>query len=488
MERTTLTPREEVELSIFLAKDDREESQAELSLQVQGPTSQVLWKKKRAFPLPKSAKEIWKGEVGASGSIGAHRFIARIGKEGRIAADNTEDFFAFETPQPCDVTIQIVGDDAGTVEKCLALAKRGNAKAPVHVVLPGANTVFGYPEEAFLRMLGHVRDGAAAIIFSPPPDFAALAGLVEGVPSSAARDVAVPGVHASHYAKFHPVFDALPARGIMRQPYRDIAPFKTFIGPTDEDICGCFGVDADGVPFDGNNIVVRHFGDGRIVFTHLRIIENLATNPVADRLFVNMLQYAARRAVPSDKLPEADHKVIEWFREQRALRFRKWMICGLFPNARDKAHETAFPPERAVDLAATHSGRYGPISWTPQHSQIDDNHAIDIVTALSPFSGSNDGDAGAAYAYAEFTTDRRQSVTLNIGAAAALKVWMNGRPFYDSCVPAQTQPAENHIIDAYIRQGRNIVLVKLSKRPGPCSFTFDIAPLAKETLSLKWWK
>jgi hypothetical protein len=488
MDRTTLTPREEAELTVYLAKDDREESQAELSLQVQGPTSQVLWKKKRVVLLPKSSKEIWRGEVGASGSIGAHRFIARISKLGKIAAENSEDFFAFETPQPCDVTIQIVGEDANTIEKCLALAKKGNAKAPVHVVLPAANTVFGYSEEPFLRMLSHVRDGAAALIFSPPDDFDALSEHLDGLPSSAARDVAVPGVHASHYAKFHPVFDTLPARGIMRQPYRDIAPLKSLTGPTDEDICGCFGMDANGAPFEGNNIVVRRFGDGRIVFTHLRIIENLATNPIADRLFVNMLQYAVRRAVPSDRLPEADHKVIEWFREQRALRYRKWMLAGFFPGESGKAHETAFPPERAVDLGAEHSGRYGQIGWTPHFSRLEDMHEIDLARTLSPFSGSNDADAGTAYAYAEFTSDRRQSVTLSIDADASLKVWMNGRPFYDSCVPAQPQPTENHVIDAFIRQGRNIVLVKLSKRPGPCLFTFNIAPVAKETLAIKWWK
>src|SRR5690606_2040450 len=54
MPRTNLVPREEVPVTVVLLNESRLEGLMDLSLQVVGPTNQVLWKKRRGVKLPKS--------------------------------------------------------------------------------------------------------------------------------------------------------------------------------------------------------------------------------------------------------------------------------------------------------------------------------------------------------------------------------------------------------------------------------------------------
>src|SRR5690606_24883893 len=76
--RTNLQPREGMSVQVLMHNAERVEDRADLSLQVVGPTRQVLWKKKRGVKLPKSGRELWSGQIEASGTVGEHQFIARL--------------------------------------------------------------------------------------------------------------------------------------------------------------------------------------------------------------------------------------------------------------------------------------------------------------------------------------------------------------------------------------------------------------------------
>jgi hypothetical protein len=43
-------------------------------------------------------------------------------------------------------------------------------------------------------------------------------------------------------------------------------------------------------------------------------------------------------------------------------------------------------------------------------------------------------------------------------------------------------------VSVNIRQGRNTVLVKVSKVPGEFQFSFDLESATRDPLHLKWWK
>jgi hypothetical protein len=300
-----------------------------------------------------------------------------------------------------------------------------------------------------------------------------------------------------HYVKLHPVFDGLPARGLMRQPYRNTVPARTFIEPSDEDICGTF----DATPIAtghylmgettwwGSDILVRRYGSGRVVFTHLRVLEHLGKDPVADRLFVNLLKHFSRRSVPPDRLMPLDQKAVEWLRRERTENVRRWMVIGPFPNWADKGHDTVFPPEEEVRFDATYPGWYTAVSWKAWFSRAEDGHLVDLQEAFTPvYEYYPRFDNGVGYAYAEFTSDRRQFAVARMQLHDATKAWLNGKVIHESVTRAPHDQHLSAMAPCTVRQGRNTLLVKVSKIPGPFKFALNFESDTSEPLQIKWWK
>jgi Glycosyl hydrolases family 2, TIM barrel domain/Glycosyl hydrolases family 2, sugar binding domain/Glycosyl hydrolases family 2 len=109
------------------------------------------------------------------------------------------------------------------------------------------------------------------------------------------------------WAKRHPIFDGLPAGGLMDYSYyREIIPDLLFSGqePPAEAVAGAIKASQD--YSSGLMVAVSKLGAGRFVLNTLRIRENLGRHPTAERLLRNMLRYAARdeneapTAVPAD--------------------------------------------------------------------------------------------------------------------------------------------------------------------------------------------
>ena len=495
--RTNLVPREEVPVTVHLVNDERVETRADLSLQVVGPTNQVLWKKKRNIKVPRGNQEIWNGTISASGSPGTHKFVVRLMQGVKVLAQNSVDLHVIEPAQPCDVDIHVVDPNKEWRERCLAFAKPGQTKASMYIVPPLANTVRAYPEGDLGHVLAEVRGGAVAIVFGPPDDWSDFAARVDECVVATSKDAVGAFLGAYHYVKLHPVFDGLPARGLMRQSYRNVVPAKTFIEPGDEDICGTFDTNpvAAGsyqlrdAPWWGNDILVRRYGSGRIVFTHLRVLEHLGRDPVAGRLFVNMLRHFSRRSVPSEETLPAPQSAIDWLRRERADRVRQWMVLGMFPNWGDKGHNTAYPPEQAVVLEATYPGWYKAIEWRRWFSRADDAHVINLQDAFTPvYEYYPRFDNGTGYAYAEFSSVARHPVTVLLKTQDATKVWLNGTLVHESHDHLPHHQMADHRVPATLKQGRNTVLVKVSKIPGEFRFAFDLESATRDPLNLKWWK
>jgi hypothetical protein len=495
--KTNLAPREEIPVTVLLVNDERVEGQAELSLQVVGPTNQVLWKKKRRARIPRSGKELWEGAIAASGSPGVHRFVVRLMQGLKCIAENSIDINVFDPAEPSGIEVDILDPQGVWASKCFAFAKPTNIQASVHIVPPLANTIRAYPDNDLAQILAQVKDGSVAILFGPPNDWNDVAERIDPGVRATSRDEVGAISGAYHYVKLHPVFDGLPARCLMRQSYRSIAPLKSFIETSDEDICGSFNAaPALSVDFPnedaqwwGSDILVRRHGNGLLVFTHLRILENLGQDPIADRLFVNMLKHFSRRSVPSEGLVPLDQKTVEWLRRERTESIHRWMLIGPFPNWGEKGHETAYPPESEISFEAAYPGWFNALTWKSWHSRSDDSHLIDLQEALTPmYQEYPSFDNGTAYAYAEFTCEKRQPVTLRIGVYNAMKVWLNDKLVYENQPQKPDDESGLATVDCVLKQGRNTVLVKTSRVPGPFKFSFDVGPSGKEPIQIKWWK
>ena len=111
--------------------------------------------------------------------------------------------------------------------------------------------------------------------------------------------------HKDDWAKNHPIFDGLPAGCVLEHTfYREILGEKAFAGQDvpSEVVAGaintCLGYSS------GLTVAVYNLSAGKFTLNTLRIRENLGTDPVADRLLRNMLNYAAHHVnLPPTPLP-----------------------------------------------------------------------------------------------------------------------------------------------------------------------------------------
>ncbi|NIA15415.1 MAG: hypothetical protein GWP08_15215 [Nitrospiraceae bacterium] len=495
--KTNLVPREEIPVTVSLINDDRIEGRVDLSLQVIGPTNQVLWKKKRSIRLPKSGKELWSGTISASGSTGLHRFAVRLMRSGQRISENQISFHVFEPVEPCEVEVNVLDPAKEWSKPCHALAKPGIIYAPIHIVPPLGNSVRVYPDNDLAQVLAQVNGGAVAIVFGPPDDWNDLAERIDESIRATSKDAVGAFLGMYHYVKLHPVFDGLPARGLMGHPYRNTAPAKTFTETSDEDICGTFDTTPiaagnymiDETTWWGSDVLVCRYGSGRIVFTHLRVLQNLGHDPVADRIFVNLLRHFSRRSVPPERIMPLDQKAVEWMRHQRKEHVRRWMVIGPFPNWGGEGHATAYPPEETIQFDATYPGWYAAIGWKPWHTRAEDDHLLDFQQAFTPiYEYYPRFDNGVGYAYAEITSDRRQDAEIHLELRNATKVWVNGVLVHESKNQIPHDKFESDTAQCTLRQGRNAVLVKASKIPGPFGFGFVIRSATKDPLQITWWK
>ena len=111
--------------------------------------------------------------------------------------------------------------------------------------------------------------------------------------------------HKDDWCKRHPIFDGLPAPGLMDYAYyREIIPDGALVGqdPPAEAVAG--GLDVSWAYSSGLFVAVYDLAAGRFIVNTLYIRERLGTSPPAERLLRNMLRYAARDAgKPPAELP-----------------------------------------------------------------------------------------------------------------------------------------------------------------------------------------
>jgi beta-galactosidase len=490
MTATNLRPRQEVPVTVLLTNEERIEGRCDISLQVVGPTNQVLWKKRRASKLPRHAKELWNGAIGASGSTGRHRFIVRVLDGLKVLAEAGQDFNVYESPAPCDVAFHVV-DPRNEWAPRLANFKLESVLAPVIIVPALTNSVCGYPDEV-LQALAQVKGGAVAVFFAPPGDWNDLAERLDESlllhPCDATGGIAP----ALHYAKVHPLFEGAQSRCLMRQPFRYVAPQTAFLDTSDEDIASTFNtwlLEQEESPGAwASDVVVRRYGSGRVIFTHLRILESLGTDPLADRLFVNLLNHCARRSVAGTARQPAPTKASEWLRNARGTQARRWMVIGEFPNWNGAGHETAYPPETSFDAAARYPGWHGPVGWRQWHTLTADSHALDLHAALNfREPGLSHANGGTVYAYAEFTGERRQDARFTVISPHACKVWLNGALLMSCEQPADYRRTDT-MAPALVKQGRNTLLIKSSQSFGPHVIEAGLSSATREPLMVNWWR
>lgn len=495
LEKSNLHPREATGVTIQMIGDPGQGGSADLSLQVIGPTGQVLWKKKRHTKLPRHGQLLWSGSIGGSGALGLHRFVASLMQGTRVLGRGEDSFFVFEQAAPSPVEVHLLDPEKIYLDRVAALAKTGNLLAPLHIIPPLSNTVRAYPDNDLMQILAQVEEGAVAIVFSPPEDWNDLFSILDAKISATPRPASCSWASAFHYVKLHPVFEKLPSRCLMREVYKNVASALNFEEQGEEDISGSLCRTADALTGEstarwGNNILVQRYGTGRIVMTCMPVLEHLGKDPVADRLFVNLLNHFERRSIPSASPVPPNQRAVEWLREEKKTQLRRWMILGGIDLSSDENRKKSLHSiEMERNFEAAVEGWYRPEKWRTWFTRADADHEVPLTDALDPggFFFSH-YERSASYAYTEITCERRLSSYLRVRFHSPIRIWVNQVPVFESEGPPDGENYCIESVNATLKHGKNTLLVKCSKERGKALFALDFVSDDHLPSALKWWK
>ena len=476
LEHHNLLPGEETNASVSFANDSAMTGRVELSLQVVGPTGQVLWKKKRELPIPKGRKEIWQGAVGASSKPGRHRFVVRVMKDRRVLAQDDVPFHVLAKFDWSASRVHIVGHGPDSGVRSLSKIVE-EIEAPVYVLPPIANTIWAYPAETICHILAFVQGGATGIVLAPPSDWDDLTQCFDEIP--VVRSILPTfscGAIAYHTAR-HPILEGVRTADVMGSSYQNLRRNVLLAGQTDESlttgIMGAFEGDGGGGQSvdenEINDVIVQNFGEGKLVFANYDPLKHANHDPAAESLLRNLVDYGASRAAVVTK-PPPFQKAIDYWRK-RAAPLLRWRILGPL-----RAGVKAPPlPVSIDDFGMTHTGAYGHVVWGDWWAANDlvqgDGCVVDLAEASQRDTARELGSHGLmGFAAHTFRTPVRETKTITLESRAPARLWFNGRLIGSTA----EEEAGILMIDVTTRDGLNIVVVESTADQKQWEFRFDM--------------
>jgi hypothetical protein len=299
-----------IRLEAVLANEDAlSPGKYPVRLHVIGPDASKVIERTVAVTIPerKPGKEppmvqpVFSEEIAIDAPTAKYRFTATF-QRGAAAAGGETEFYVTDPADMPPVAGEIVlwGDDR---ELAAWLAAHGIRTRPFaaqasparEAILVGARPAPG-GASAFAELAGRIARGST-VVFLSPEVFARdkdPAGWLPLAKKGAIAGLASWLYHKDEWCKRHPIFDGLPSGGLMDYTfYREIIPDGALVGqdPPDETIAA--GNNVSLAYSSGVLMGVYRLGAGKFVVHTLRIRENLAASPVAERLLRNLLRLAS---------------------------------------------------------------------------------------------------------------------------------------------------------------------------------------------------
>lgn len=111
-----------------------------------------------------------------------------------------------------------------------------------------------------------------------------------------------------HLVNDHPIFAGLPVNGMMGSIYENVWAPHTLLDVGGETIVGAIGFDfspdfelskrhyyGPGDTWWGSDMALVPYGRGRCILSQLRLVENLGKDPVAEKIFYNLIAFTTGR-------------------------------------------------------------------------------------------------------------------------------------------------------------------------------------------------
>jgi hypothetical protein len=277
---------------------------------VVGPDATRLWQRTvnvtipdpRSTPEPPMVLPVLAEDVVIDGPAGRYRFLADF-EQGAAAAGGSVEFSVYDPAEMPRVDAEVVlwGDDP---ELSRWLTKHGiRVNAPTatspdrrEVILASGQPPAPGGSAAFVELARRIARGSTVIFLTPETlrRNAQPTGLLPLAQKGTVANLASWLYHKEEWCKPHPIFNGLPAGGLMDYTvYREIIPDAAFVGQDPPDEVVAAGINASQPYSSGVLVGVYRLAAGRFVLNTLRVRDSLDRSPVAERLFRNLLNYAA---------------------------------------------------------------------------------------------------------------------------------------------------------------------------------------------------
>src|SRR5262249_45896786 len=143
-----------------------------------------------------------------------------------------------------------------------------------------------------------------------------------------------------------------------------------------------------------------------------------------------------------------------------------WYLIGPFDNEDNRGFDTAYPPEKEIDLAKKYPGRDGPdVGWTRFKE-----FRVGQVVNLARF-GRNDNTT--VYLFHEIDAPGEMELPVSLGSDDTLSVWLNGKRLVHENAFRAAAPDQNRAT-LKLKPGKNQLLVKVGNLGG--GFAVYVAP------------
>ena len=342
-------PGQEVNVKVT-AVNELAKTECSLMVEVKSSEGREIYQKEEKAEIGTGIQLLADLNLKPEGSSEQYIATARLEKDGANLSENTYPFLAFgegalETP-----TQEFAIVDPGGLLKPF-LTERGlrfndfttgdgMAKA-VFVSTAHANEPDVF--EKFVYLIDFVKRGGVAVFLSPPisrflttwHDARPQKNILHStelfpfkLQSKAATGNWV-GVY--HYVKEHPLLEGLPFNCFMGQDYQNVCATRTLTELEGETVVGAlswsYTTDYSG-PRDfwwGSDLAIVPYGRGKMILSTLQLIENLGEDPIADKIFYNMVAFAASESTkPLEPVGEdLECEVAEYMERFEVIRTRQ---------------------------------------------------------------------------------------------------------------------------------------------------------------------
>jgi hypothetical protein len=312
---------EDVEVELTVVNEAGKSGAGQINLQVNSADGKVLNSQKRQATLGARVQSLGSLRLPAPANEGTYRLVGSLILGGKILDRNEQTILVLKRPNrqagPV-LPIALFDPDEHWAPRLSSFPLQVSAYNPellpqkVYVVGPLAASLSDYPLAQLKGVMDLVRQGATLIIDELPGDTTAVAerfGVFPIPVSMAAMGEYM--IMASHWIRDHELTSGLPSNLVLDQRYAEVLPRFLLDKPDNEAIGGAVVIHYF-QPKWFPSLVVAPVEKGHIIFCQFRLFENLGKDPVADRLFMNLVRYADSIAtVPAAGLTPARQKELE---------------------------------------------------------------------------------------------------------------------------------------------------------------------------------